>query len=195
MKQMLVIDCTMREGSRTKQIMDAFLGEVDRRRYEIEVLNLNEAELKPLMGVSYLEREELLAVHDTAHPRFAMAHQFADADVIVIAAPYWDMSFPSLLKIYIENICVDGITFQSGETGLAGLCKADPLVLLTTRGGFAETGSDDDQASSYLSALSRLLGYKNPKTFAAVGLDVWGRDVRKELESVCEEVRAFVKTL
>ena len=33
----------------------------------------------------------------------------ANADKIVIAAPFWDMSFPSLLKVYIENIYTIGI--------------------------------------------------------------------------------------
>lgn len=43
---------------------------------------------------------------------FKYAHEFANADLIVIAAPFWDLSIPALLKVYIENIAVDGITFE-----------------------------------------------------------------------------------
>ncbi|MBR2769930.1 MAG: NAD(P)H-dependent oxidoreductase [Solobacterium sp.] len=195
MKRLLVIDCVMREGSRTRQLLDAFLLGVDRRIYEIETVKLNEIPLSPLMGVSYRERDELLANHDMNHPRFDLAKQFRDADAIVIAAPYWDMSFPSLLKIYFENICVDGITFESTEQGLAGLCHADPLVLLTTRGGFTETGSEDDQATSYIKALSRLLGFRNPATIGASGMDVWGYDWQKALKDACNLAHAFAASL
>lgn len=36
---------------------------------------------------------------------FRFSHQFAAADKIVIAAPYWDLSFPAILKTYIEGLC------------------------------------------------------------------------------------------
>ena len=39
------------------------------------------------------------------------------ADTIVIAAPFWDFSFPAALKIYIENIYVTGIVSRYGSDG------------------------------------------------------------------------------
>ena len=86
------------------------------------------------------QREALLAENRRDHPRFRYAHQFAQADLIVIAAPFWDLSFPALLKVYIEQVSVDGITFGSTEDGLKGLCRASHLVFLTTRGGFFGIG-------------------------------------------------------
>ena len=38
--------------------------------------------------------------------------QFQRADAILIAAPFYDLSIPALLKVYIENVSVDGITFD-----------------------------------------------------------------------------------
>ncbi|MGN0989033.1 MAG: NAD(P)H-dependent oxidoreductase [Eubacteriales bacterium] len=35
---------------------------------------------------------------------FSYAKQFESVDVIVIFAPYWNLSFPASLKTYIENI-------------------------------------------------------------------------------------------
>ena len=95
--------------------------------------------------------------------------------------PFWDLSFPSLLKMFIENVCVEGITFRSDETGLHGLCRASRLVYLTTRGGFIETGSPLEQATPYLKALSQLLGYGEVITIAASGMDVQGYDVKNAL--------------
>ena len=38
-------------------------------------------------------REELLATKTYDHPMFRFAKQFADADTIVMATPYWDLAF------------------------------------------------------------------------------------------------------
>lgn len=67
---------------------------------------------------------------------FRYAKQFAYADTIIIAAPYWDLSFPSMLKVYIENIYVTGIVSKYGKDGVPiGLCKASELTYVTTAGG------------------------------------------------------------
>ena len=49
-------------------------------------------------------------------------------DIIVIGAPFWDLSFPAILKIFIENIYVTGLVTKFGENGKpVGLCKAKKL--------------------------------------------------------------------
>ena len=54
----------------------------------------------------------------------------------MIAAPYWDLSFPAYLKIYIENICVVGLTFDYLSDGTSKTrCKAKKLTYITTAGG------------------------------------------------------------
>ena len=56
-------------------------------------------------------RTKMLADGAFQDPLFGLARQFAAADRIVIAAPYWDLSFPAALKQYVEQINVLGITF------------------------------------------------------------------------------------
>ena len=56
---------------------------------------------------------------------FSLAKEFAIADTIVIAAPYYDLSFPAMLKQYFEQINVLGVTFTYSDSGIPeGLCKA-----------------------------------------------------------------------
>ena len=56
--------------------------------------------------------------------------QFAAADVIVIAAPYWDLMFPAVLKTYLENITVTGITFCYSDQGRPqSMCKAKAEII------------------------------------------------------------------
>ena len=132
MKNVLFVDCCIRgEASRTKKLADAFLSALP-ADCRVTRLDLMAEDLSYFKDGYFAQREQLLAAGERDHPRFRYAHQFAQADRIVIAAPFWDLSFPALLKVYIEQVSVDGITFGSTESGLQGLCRASQLVFLTT---------------------------------------------------------------
>ena len=81
----------------------------------------------PTVDEAFLEkRDRLLREGDFDNPVFAYARQFAQADEIIIAAPFWDLSFPAVLKSYLEQINVVGITFRYTPEGIPeGLCRAD----------------------------------------------------------------------
>ena len=111
MTKALFIDCCLRgKQSRTKELANAFFETF--KGYDIETLVLENEDLRPLVGDFLNSRQELLDNGQLDHPRFRYAHQFSEADIIIVAAPFWDLSFPALFKIYIENISVDGITFS-----------------------------------------------------------------------------------
>ena len=100
---------------------------------------------------------------------FYYAKQFAEADEIVIAAPFWDLSFPAILKAYIEQITVSGITFECIGGRRCGLCKAKSLTYVTTSGGpvFADFGYE------YIKALAKsFYGIGETKAYRAMNLDV-----------------------
>ena len=96
------------------------------------------------------------------------AKQFAAADEIVIAAPFWDLSFPAKLKIYFEQITVSGITFKYANGVPMGLCKAKSLTYVTTSGGpiFSDFGY------TYVKTLARdFYGIRKTKAYRAMNLD------------------------
>jgi FMN-dependent NADH-azoreductase len=65
---------------------------------------LNTENIPPLNRELLKKREQLIGEGNINAPMLRLAKQFAEADEIVIAAPFWDLSFPSLLKIYITLI-------------------------------------------------------------------------------------------
>ena len=89
MRKLLVVDCCIRkEESRTKKILERFLSAVP-SDCEVERLVLTEENLAPLMGDFFEQRQRLLETGDFSHPRFRYTKQFANADLVVIAAPFW----------------------------------------------------------------------------------------------------------
>ena len=73
-------------------------------------------------------RERLVKAGALDDPLLDYARQFARADQILIAAPCWDLSFPAVLRAYLERVSVTGVTFHYNDQGVpAGLCRARRL--------------------------------------------------------------------
>lgn len=195
MKKVLFVDCCIRrENSRSKVLADHFIAELQKTGgYEIETLCLMDENLSYFSDGFFLQRERLLDAGNFDHPRFRYAHQFAAADKIVIAAPFWDLSFPALLKVYIENLCVDGITFHTDAQGLHGLCNADHMVYLTARGGIYKD-SDMEQGSRYLEQMAVFFGIDKYDCVAAEGLDIGAWPVEELMDQAKAKAAEIAET-
>ena len=166
MDKLVVINSCMREDSRTKVILEAALEELA-SRYEIEIIDVNALDLPPVTPEILKERTSGYVPQTT----LSIAGKVASADRIVIAAPFWDMSFPSVLKAFLENLSLYNVTFTDDGTTCKGLCKCRKVLYITTRGMNIPTGDTRDQGSSYLKALSSLWGLGEVITLAAWNLD------------------------
>ncbi|MGM9739905.1 MAG: NAD(P)H-dependent oxidoreductase [Candidatus Cryptobacteroides sp.] len=166
MEKLIIIDSCMREESRTKVILEA-AKEVLSTRYDIETIDVNALALPPVNPQSLKER----TAGNVPEATLAIAGKIASADRIVIAAPFWDMSFPSVLKAFFENMSLYNVTFTDDGSTCTGLCKCQKVLYITTRGMDIPTGEFRDQGSSYLKALSSLWGLGEIITVAAWNLD------------------------
>lgn len=172
MTKILFINACVRENSRTLELAKAALCHLDG---EVDELKLYDIELSPLDADGMMVRDAAFMAKDFSDERFALARQFAAANTIVIAAPYWDLTFPSILKVYIENVTVSGLTFVYGERGIPeGLCSAKRLIYVTTSGGpiIHNFGYD------YVCTIAKsFFGIEDVRGFSAQGLDIRGADV------------------
>ena len=167
MKKLVVIDACIRgEVSRTRRIADPIIRELA-KRYEVTRYDLTQMPLEPLTPETYAQRE---AGHVPAWAVEA-AKAVAAADRIVVAAPFWDMSFPAVVKVFFEHISLFDITFTDNGRSCVGLCKCEKVMYITTRGMNIPTGDSREQGSSYLQALSRLWDLGTVLTVAAWNLD------------------------
>lgn len=176
----LYINCCARRDSRTDRLARALLEKLG----DYEELRLYEEPLRPLEAEDLARRDELLARKDYGNEMFRYARQFAAADTIVVAAPLWDLSFPSQLKVYIENIYVTGVVTRYDEGGQpVGLCRGEKLYYVSTSGG----PFDGRYGYEYLKSIAtECFGIPSVQLVTAEGLDIWGNDPEAILQRAIE---------
>lgn len=175
MKILYIDACIRDELSRTKKIATPIINKL-KEKHEVETLTLNELNLQ-IVDKALITKRNNKEIDDEV---LSWAHKVASADKIVIAAPFWDMSFPAALKNFFELCSIFEVTFSSNEKECYGLCKADTLLYITTRGMNIHTGEDLEAATPYLKALMWLWGINNLEVVEATNMDYVSE---KEIES------------
>ena len=181
MKQILFVNACMRgpEQSRTWRLSQAFLAACRSRWPEAAVKEreLTGCELPVLTGALAQERDR----------------RMAQADLVVIAAPDWDMTFPAALKIYLEWTCTLGITFHYTQAGVQeGLCRAKELVYITTAGGPLE---GKNFGFDYVRGLGQMFGIPAAHCLSAEGLDIRENDPEAILREAEDRAAALAEML
>ena len=180
----LYINACVRKNSRTNELAQYVLSKLQGK---IKEINLNTKKIMPLSKEQLELRDSLLKENDYNNPMFEYAKQFANADVILISAPYWDLSFPAILKTYIENINVNGITFSYSPQGYpVSLCKAKRLIYITTAGGPIIS---DEFGFGYIKSLAEnFYGIKNIDYVKAERLDIYGSNIQEIINKAKEDI-------
>ena len=185
MENLLFINaCVRGERSRTLKLARRFLEGYQKAHPDTVITqrDLCAQRLQPQYPEVLAERDELWAAGKLDQPMFEPARQFAAADKIVVAAPFWDLSFPAVLKIYLERISVTDVTFGYDDQGaMVGLCRASKLLYVVTRGG-NYAGTDLEMGTPMLRALCTMYGIPELITLAAEGLD----DVRQDKQALLD---------
>lgn len=180
----LFVNACVRRESRTLRLAGAVMAG-DRQAYkEIRVSEIN----FPKVDEAFIEwRNGCVARADYASPVFDLARDFAAAEEIVVAAPFWDLSFPATLKQYLEQVCVVGLTFCYNEHDEpCGLCRAKRLTYVTTAGGpiYSEA-----PGYGYVRALATtFFGIKETRMVKAENLDIRGADVEGILREAMDGI-------
>ena len=177
MSEILFINACARENSRTLALAKHVLARLGEAVDEVDLYKIG---ISPLDADGMRARDAACAAGDFSDRRFDLAKQFVAAKTIVIAAPYWDLMFPAVLKTYFEAVTVNGLVFTYGEKGIpTGLCRAERLIYVTTSGGpiIKNFGYD------YVCSLAQsFYGIKNVACIRAEGLDIRGANVEAILQ-------------
>lgn len=181
----LFVNACVRGDSRTKRIADYLLSLLNEEVFELRLSDIE----YPVADEDFLvKRDRLILEGDFDNPMFSLAARFSKADKIVIAAPYWDLSFPAVLKQYFEQINVVGITFKYSDDGVPiGLCNASKLYYVTTAGG---NFTPAEYGYGYVKALANgFYGISDVELIKADGLDIVGADEAKIIQECMKKIK------
>ena len=180
--------------SRTFKVSDSFVEEYKKNNPEDEIITLD----------LYKENIDFLRVDDLGKlfgPKdeesknnsiLKYAYQFADADKYIIAAPMWNLSFPAILKAYIDYVSVSGITFKYTAEGPVGLLNNKKAVHIVSRGGGYDN-SPYEMGDRYLRTILGFFGIKDIETIAIDNLDVIGVNVKEKVKEGIEKAISLAK--
>lgn len=161
--------CIREEDSRTLRIAKDIL-----KNENIEEIDLNKMNLLPY---TYSNNPVMHGIKDEF---IDLSKKIANSDGLIIAAPFWDMSFPALLKVFLEKLSIVDVMFKdTGETCL-GIAKCPFMFLITTRGMNIDDESPLEQATPYLKALCELWGIKKFDSISAYNLDYSSSSIVEE---------------
>ena len=177
--KIMYIDATVRGNSRTAILAEHLLKNLSGEISRVKLCDIS----FPVADEAFLAmRDKACATRDFSDDAFALAKQFAAADTIVLAAPFWDLSFPSALKQYFEQINV-----EDGRP--VGLCKAKKLFYVTTAGGKI---FNNEYGYGYVKALAEgFYGIKEVVCFKAEGLDIYGADTEQILTDAKKQIDLY----
>lgn len=185
MDKILFINGCIRPESRTLMLTKHLLSKLEG---EIEEVNLEKESIPALNSSSLKYRQELLAAERFEDPMLSYARQFKEADVIVIAAPYYDLSFPSALKNYLEAICCVGLTFYYDENEVAQThTKARRLYYVSTGGGILKKQFGFEYVKALVGEFFHIFDVQG---FFAEKLDLLGSDPEAIMRDAIAEIES-----
>lgn len=92
----------------------------------------------------------------------ALIQEVEAADVIVIGTPMNNLTVPSVLKAWIDQLLRAGRTFKSTPAGKMGMLRDRPVFIAIASGGVftGERANQPDFLTTYLSVVLASIGLK-----------------------------------
>ncbi|MDR0678885.1 MAG: NAD(P)H-dependent oxidoreductase [Puniceicoccales bacterium] len=190
---LFVNSCVNRKTSRTNRIAGELVSLLrEKGDFAVDELVLENENMALTKSKNLTKRLQLARDGKFSDRIFRYAQQFKNADVIVIAAPQWNFCFPSLLKSYVELASIAGIVYSYDKSGKPiGLCKAEKLYYVTTRGGIG--GDQNDHGFAIIAKLGEQCGIKNIQCISAEGLDILGNDAKSITEKTIKSLPVLIR--
>lgn len=195
MPNILFVDACPRRGeSRTLMLAESLLSELRRHLPDVQITEqrLPDMHLASVDAATLAYKESLCDRHHWDDPLIAPALAFQQADAVIIAAPYWDMSFPSILKVWVENMYVRNLTFCYRNDQSVGLVKGKVCAYVTTAGSPI---GEHDWGTAYIRDVMHTLGIPGFHTLKAEALDLASSDPEAILAAARREVPALATAI
>jgi FMN-dependent NADH-azoreductase len=164
----LHIDCSPRPESHSRQLSAAIVKKILETAPDANVSRRDFAVVPVPHGASDYASALSSPATLAAPPGAALAlsealiQEVEAADVIVIGTPMYNLTVPSVLKAWIDQILRAGRTFKSTPSGKVGMIRDRPVFVGIASGGVftGERANQPDFLTPYLSAVLGCIGLK-----------------------------------
>jgi FMN-dependent NADH-azoreductase len=179
--ELLLIEASPRKANATSsQLGRRLAGALQERCGSSVTLTERHLGSQPLPPLSAEYAESLLLPYHEALERYGEQLELSDelvtelerADMVVIASPVHNFTVPAALKLWIDMVVRNGVTFRNTPEGKVGLLRDRPVLVAVTSGGamFRDPPRQPDFFRPYLSAALGVVGLRSISYVHATGL-------------------------
>ena len=186
-KILFINSCYNYEKSRTlyltKKIFEKF--DID-SNFDFEEIKIKDLHLLPLSEEKLKIRFDQTNKHLFDMDMLTYSKKLLSADIVVIAAPMYDYSYPSILKLFIENISVPNLMYSYTNEGYEGYARGRKFIYITTRG--AAMPDSEDSGFLNLDRMFKLFGFKETQIISFGGTDFYD-DEYKRIDELVKTIK------
>ncbi len=204
MKKLLYITVNSKpeELSASKTVGRAFVNKFLEKHKEfiLEELDLYQCHI-PRLEYEYFEKRNCMIKEEDfsklnekqqeeVHKIVKLVDQFKEADLYVIAAPMWSLSFPAPLKEYIDCIVMDGKTIKISENKMA-------MVYIQSSGASIPwmLRSIFNKGLDYVRDIMKYIGIKKFEELLVDGTGFTEEERREAIEEANKEVNKLIEEI
>ncbi len=213
MKKLLYITVNSKpeELSASKTVGRTFVNKFLEKHKEfiLEELDLYQCHI-PRLEYEYFEKRNCMIKEEDfsklnekqqeeVHKIVKLVDQFKEADLYVIAAPMWRLSFPAPLKEYIDCIVMDGKTIKISENKMEGLLNDKPRAMVYIQSSGAPIPwmlrSIFNKGLDYVRDIMKYIGIKKFEELLVDGTGFTEEERREAIEEANKEVNKLIEEI
>lgn len=190
--------------SASKTVARAFVNRFleKHKDFKIEELDLYKSHI-PRLEYQYFEKRNAMIKKDDinklspkeqeeAHRIVELIEQFTSADMYVIAAPMWSLSFPAPLKEYMDCIIMDGKTIDLSDDKLDALLDDKPrgMVYVQSSGANINWLSKKilNKGLNYVEDMMKAIGIKRFEELLVDGTGYTDQEKEEAIEKALNKI-------
>lgn len=170
-KILFINSCFNYEKSRTLYLANKIFEKFDiDSNFDFEEIKLKDLHFLPLSEEKLKIRFDQTNKHLFDMDMLTYSKKILSADIVVIAAPFYDYSYPSILKLFIENVSMPNLMYTYSKDGYEGYARGRKFIYITTRGAILPDSEDFGYLN--LDRMFKLFGFKESQIISFGGTDL-----------------------
>lgn len=137
----------------------------------------------------YAEKKISQAAAASLVPFETLARQFKAADVVAMAFPMHNFSFPGPVKCYFDAVMMRGETWSADENGYHGHMAGKKAITMSASGGvYLDPPNPRDHLTTLAKLELQFLGFSEVETVLAEGMNKGEKVIEKSLSRCSAQI-------